>query len=90
MEANPKDFELSQSERIALMGLVSHPGWPVAQQLSIKLCRFFDSVAIAEDDDEKAKKLRYEARAANSFSALFKKIVEWNASCRKSHRKAES
>jgi hypothetical protein len=83
MEAKPKDFELSQSERIALMGLVSHPGWPVADELARRICRFFDAVSIAEENDEKATKLRYEARAAKTYSGLFKLIVEWNASCGK-------
>jgi hypothetical protein len=80
MDANPKDFELTQNERVALMGLTTHPGWPVAQDLATRICRHFDRVSIAEEDDEKAKKLRYEARAANAFSALFIKIVLWNAS----------
>jgi hypothetical protein len=80
-EANPKDFELTQTERIALMGLTTHPGWPVAIELAARICRHFDSVSIKEEDDAKATKLRYEARAANMFSALFIKIVSWNAEC---------
>jgi hypothetical protein len=82
-DANPKDFELSQSERIALMGLTTHPGWPVAVDLAARICRHFDSVSIKEEDDTKATKLRYEARAANMFSGLFIKIVLWNAQCGK-------
>ena len=34
----------------------------------------------------KAKKLRYEARAANAFSTLLGKVVQWNVSCAKVRR----
>lgn len=90
MDANPKDFELTQSERIALHGLTTHPGWPVAQELAKRICRHFDTVSISEEDDQKATKLRYEARAANMFSALFIKIVAWNASWNKVTEMKES
>jgi hypothetical protein len=83
MDANPKDFELTQSERIALMGLTTHPGWPVLNTLMEKVCRQFDVATIREEDDEKARKLRYEARAANAFSSLLGKVVSWNVQCAK-------
>ena len=83
MDANSKNFELTQTERIALMGLTTHPGWPVLNGLMERVCREFDVATIREDDDEKAKKLRYEARAANAFSTLLGKVVQWNVSCAK-------
>ncbi len=83
MDANAKNFELTQSERIALMGLTTHPGWPVLNMLMERVCREFDIVTIREEDDEKAKKLRYEARAANAFSTLLGKVVSWNVQCGK-------
>jgi hypothetical protein len=48
-----------------------------------RVCRHFDVVTIAEEDDDKAKKLRYEARAANAFSTLLGKVVSWNVACAK-------
>jgi len=83
MDANPKEFELTQSERIALMGLTTHPGWPILNQLMEKICRHFDAVTIKEDDDAKAMNLRREARAANMFSTLLGKVVSWNVQCGK-------
>src|SRR5260370_37751566 len=76
-------FALSQTDRIALVGLTTHPGFKVLTQMMDAACQRAYTKVIQADPTQEAVvlALQKEARAASSFCELLRKAINWHVRC---------
>jgi hypothetical protein len=76
-------FVLTQSERVALVGLTTHPGYGVLTRMMESACQRAYTKVIQCDPTEEAHvlALQKEARAASAFCTLLLKAVNWHVQC---------
>jgi hypothetical protein len=76
-------FILSQSDRIALVGLTTHPGFRVLTQQMEAACQRAYARVIQCDPTEADKVLAFqkEARAASAFCDLLRRAINWHVQC---------
>jgi hypothetical protein len=76
-------FVLSQSDRIHLVGLTTHPGFKVLVQQMEAACQRLYLKVIQCDPAEESKVLvlQKEARAASAFCDLLRKAINWHVQC---------
>lgn len=70
----------SEAQRLAvknaLIRISSDPAWSVMQQLAEQVIGTLEHKAIDEDDEEKAKTFRHDARGARKFWAKWLGMIE--------------
>jgi hypothetical protein len=78
-----QQFALSQADRVALVGLTTHPGFRVLTQMMESACKAAYTKVIQCDPTEEAKvlALQKEARATSAFSSLLLKAINWHTQC---------
>jgi hypothetical protein len=76
-------FVLSQSDRVQLVGLTTHPGFEVLKRMMEVACQAAYTKVIQCDPTEEAKvlTLQKEARAASAFCNLLRKAINWHVQC---------
>jgi hypothetical protein len=85
-------FVLNQTDRLALMGLTTHPGFRVLTAMMETACRTAAAKVVQCDptEDKKVMSLLSEARAANAFSDLLRRAINWNVQCAKVTEKSQA
>lgn len=78
-----KAFELSQTDRLALVGLASHPGFKVLNHMMIVACEQANAKVIKCDPvaRDRVLTLQLEARAANEFCSLLGAAINYHSKC---------
>ena len=84
-------FELTQTDRIALVGLTTHPGFRVLTQMMDAACQRMAAKVLQCDRTERDRivVLADEARAANEFSNLLRKAINWHVQCEQVTKKVK-
>src|SRR5258706_12987021 len=78
-----KAFTLSQTERIALVGLTTHPGYAVlSKMMQTAVQQKFNQVINCDPTKEAdVLALQKEARAASEFCSLLRDAINWHVRC---------
>jgi hypothetical protein len=76
-----QQFSLSQADRVALVGLTTHPGFRVLIQMMESACKDAYTKVIQCDPTKEADvlALQKEARAASAFSNLLLRAINWHS-----------
>ncbi len=62
--------------RRAFLRITSDDSWPVMRQLAEETIYALEQKSLSEDDEEKAKTYRYDARGARRFWAQWLQMIE--------------
>jgi hypothetical protein len=76
-------FELTQTDRIALVGLTTHPGFRVLTSMMDAACQRMSAKVLQCDRTNRDEMivLADEARAANVFVNLLRQAINWHVKC---------
>jgi hypothetical protein len=90
-QSDVQAFRLTQTERIALVGLTTHDGFKVLVQMMDAACQRAYAKVIQCDptEEDKVLALQKEARATSAFCDLLRRAINWHVQCQNVIRKQE-